>query len=80
MPKFPGGQSNRSTAMQQQPGFKQTATLETRLEAEAERLRVRAVEMSPGHERDIVLRKLREIEMTCGLTGWINSPGLQPPS
>jgi hypothetical protein len=41
----------------------------------AGRLRARAVEMPPGHERDIVLRKLREMEMACGLSGWINSRG-----
>jgi hypothetical protein len=67
-------------AMQRRDRSKQAATLETRLEEEASRLRARAVEMPPGHEREIVLRKLREIEMTCGLTDWINSPGLQPPS
>ena len=60
--------------------FKQTATLETRLEGEASRLRARTVEMPPGHERDIMLRMLCEIEMTCGVVDWINSPGLRPPS
>jgi hypothetical protein len=67
-------------AMQQRRRFKQTAALETRLEEEASRLRAQAVEMPPGHEREIVLQKLRKIQMTCGLTDWINSPGLQPPS
>ena len=66
--------------MQTRHHFKQTVTLETRSEEEASRLRARAVEMPSGREREIVLQKLREIEMTCGLTDWINSPGLLPPS
>ena len=66
--------------MQQRRCFEQATTFETPLEEEACRLRARAVAMPPGHEREIVLRMLREIEMTCGLTNWINSPGLQPPS
>jgi len=60
--------------------FRTSYDLETPLEEEASRRRARAVGMPPGHEREIVLRMLREIEMTCGLTNWINSPGLQPPS
>jgi hypothetical protein len=68
-------------AMQRRVRFKQqTVTLETRLQEETSRLRARAVDMPPGHEREIVLRKLREVEMACNLTGWINSPGLHPPS
>jgi len=59
-------------AMQQRRCFEQATTFETPLEEEASRLRARAVGMPPGHEREIVLRMLREIEMTCGLTNWIN--------
>lgn len=66
--------------MQRRRRIKQTATLQTRLKGEASRLCARAVEMPPGHEREIVLRMLREIEMTCGVIDWINSPGLRPPS
>jgi hypothetical protein len=64
----------------QQRRFKQTAALETRLEEEASPLRARAVEMPPGHEREIVVQQLCKIQMTSGLTDWTNSPGLQPPS
>jgi hypothetical protein len=42
--------------------------------------RARAVEMPPGHEREIVLQQLCKIQMTSGLADWTNSPGLQPPS
>jgi hypothetical protein len=41
--------------MQRRPPFKQTVTIETRLEEETLRLQARAVEMPPGHEREIVL-------------------------
>jgi hypothetical protein len=49
--------------MQQRRCFEQATTFETPLEEEASRLRARAVGMPPGHEREIVLRMLREIEI-----------------
>jgi hypothetical protein len=66
-------------AMEWRRRLRQTVTLEI-LEQAASRLRAQVVKMPPGYEREIVLPKLHEIEMTCGLTNWINSPGLQPPS
>ena len=63
--------------MERRRRLRQTVTLEI-LERAASRLQ--AVKMPPGYGREIVLRKLREVEMACGLTDWINSPGLQPPS
>jgi hypothetical protein len=49
-------------------------------ELSAERLLARAEKLPPGRELESVLRKIREIEMTCGMIEWINSPGLRPPS
>ena len=54
--------------MERRRRFRQTVTLEI-LEQAASRLRSQAVEMPPGREREIVLRKLREVEMACNLTG-----------
>jgi hypothetical protein len=51
-----------------------------RLEEEAERSREQSNMLPSGEECASILRKVREIEMTCGVVGWINSPGLQPPS
>jgi hypothetical protein len=66
--------------MQSRRRFRQAGTLEARLGEEAERLREHAKVLPPGEERASILRKVREIEMTCGMVDWINSPGLQPPS
>jgi hypothetical protein len=73
------GPSNRGMAMERRCRLRQTVTLEI-LEQAAPRLGAQAVKMPPGHEREIVLRKLREVVMACNLTGWINPPGLQPPT
>jgi hypothetical protein len=59
--------------------FKQTTSLELRLAAEAKRLREQAKKLPPGLTREGLLRKAREDEMVAQMTGWITSPGLQPP-
>jgi hypothetical protein len=51
-----------------------------RLEEEVERSREQSNMLTSGEEFASILRKVREIEMTRGMVGWINSPGLQPPS
>jgi len=59
--------------------FKQTTSLEQRLAEEAHRLREQAKTLPPGADRERLLRKAREDEMVAQMTGWITSPGLQPP-
>jgi hypothetical protein len=66
--------------MQLRPSFKQCSTLAARLQEETQRLRKQAKRLPAGNQRSSVLRKVREIEMTCRMVDWINSPGLQPPS
>lgn len=58
---------------------KQTDALETRLAAEAERLRERASSLPPGAARDEMLRKARQAETGSQMSEWLRSPGLQPP-
>jgi hypothetical protein len=53
--------------------------LEERLADEARKLRDEASLLPPGHQREGLLRRARESEWTSQLTGWLNSPGLQPP-
>ncbi|MCP3398932.1 MULTISPECIES: hypothetical protein [unclassified Bradyrhizobium] len=60
--------------------FKQTDDLETRLAAEATRLRQEAKEISPGVERENLLRKARQCETGSHMSEWLRSPGLQPPN
>ena len=59
--------------------IEQTQSLEARLSEEAKRLREKAKKLPPGPEQTSLLRKARETEMVAGMTGWITSPGLQPP-
>ncbi|WP_342740613.1 hypothetical protein [Bradyrhizobium sp. B117] len=58
---------------------KQTDLLETRLAAEAERLREKARSLPPGAARDEMLRKARQAETGSQMSEWLRSPGLQPP-
>jgi hypothetical protein len=58
---------------------KHTDPLETRLAAEAERLRDEAKALPPGAARDEMLRKARQAETGSQMSEWLRSPGLQPP-
>jgi hypothetical protein len=60
--------------------FKQIESLEARLAEEARRLREQAKKLPPGPEQADLLRKARENEMVAQMSGWIASPGLQPPN
>ncbi|QHO75995.1 hypothetical protein ACH79_28680 [Bradyrhizobium sp. CCBAU 051011] len=60
--------------------FKQTQTLEDRLEAEAARLRAQAKLIPPGVERQRILRKARQAIIASRMSEWLTSPGLQSPT
>jgi hypothetical protein len=59
--------------------IKQTLPLEERLDALAKSDRERADALPPCRERDDLLLRARRAETASQLTGWLNSPGLQPP-
>jgi hypothetical protein len=59
--------------------FKQTETLEQRLSKEAEQLRKEAQGTPPGIDRDRLIRRARLAETASHMSGWLSSPGLQPP-
>ena len=59
--------------------FKQTQPLEIRLADEAKRLRAEAKLLPPGAVRETLLRKARQAETGSHMSGWLSSPGLQPP-
>lgn len=59
--------------------FKQTSSLEERLTEQVQRLREEAKSLPPGLERERIIRKARQAETGAHITGWLNSPGLQPP-
>jgi hypothetical protein len=72
--KGPGLRRRSVYAMQIRRRFKQGTTLETRLEAEAERLRMQAEQLPPGDRRESALREVREIEVTLEM---VDSPALR---
>jgi hypothetical protein len=60
--------------------FKDIEPLEKHLAEEAERLRSEANLLSPGPQRDQLLRKARQAETGSRITDWLTSPGLRPPN
>ena len=65
--------------MQQRRHFQQARSLEERLAEEADRLRQQAELLRPGAVRDATLRRARQAETGSHMSGWLRSPGLQPP-
>ena len=50
-----------------------------RLEREANRLKACLKEKLPPNEREVLLRRLSQIETAAQIEEWLRSPGLQPP-
>jgi hypothetical protein len=65
--------------MQKRRRFKQTTSLSDRLASFAKSARERAAQLTPGIERDDLLRKARQADTASDLDEWVSSPGLQPP-
>lgn len=59
--------------------FKQTTTLDHRIEEQAKRLREEARGTPPGIERDRLIRRARQAEVAAHMSEWLSSAGLQPP-
>ena len=59
--------------------FKQTTTLAERLTQQADRLRERAVSLSPGSEQTLLWRKVRQAETALRIDAWLGAPGDHPP-
>jgi hypothetical protein len=70
--------SNGAAPMQRRR-FKHILSFPDRLAQEADRLREEAEMMPPGHDRDMLLRKIRQAETARHIDEWVSSPGLQPP-
>ena len=49
------------------------------LQAERARLEAAFENIEPGPQRDLLERKLRQIETAYHIHEWLSSPGLQPP-
>lgn len=53
---------------------KQTQSLQQRLATFAENARERARNLPPGKEREMLLRRAKQNEMTSNLTDWLSAP------
>ncbi|MGX1317126.1 hypothetical protein AB7M17_000579 [Bradyrhizobium sp. USDA 377] len=49
------------------------------LNAERARIIAELENTQPGPQRDLLERKLRQLETASNLDKWLTSPGLQPP-
>jgi len=66
--------------MQQPRSFKEIDPLGKHLSEEAKRLRKEARGTPPGVEREKLLRRARQVDRASHIAGWLNSPGLKPPT
>lgn len=55
------------------------ATFHVQMSPDAKELEEQAWCMPPGRERDALLRKARQMNVSEHLMDWLTSPGLQPP-
>jgi hypothetical protein len=60
--------------------FKQSSTLEYRLEEEAICLRKQAEGMPQSIRRDELLRKASQIDVAARVKKWLTSPGMRAPT
>jgi hypothetical protein len=65
--------------MFKQRRFKQQLTLHNRLSAWVKQVQDQAAKRPPGRERDALLKKARQADVTNHLHDWVKSSGLQPP-
>jgi hypothetical protein len=57
--------------------LRQTTSLKDRLTAWAKEIREQANQLSPGPERDRLLKKASQADTASQLDEWVDSPGLQ---
>jgi hypothetical protein len=60
--------------------IKHEASFEERLAEHARRLKEQAKALPPGKERDGLMRRARQAEVTAHLNQWLSSPGLASPT
>lgn len=65
--------------MKKRRRFKQTETLQDRLNKFAANSREQASTMPAGAERDQLVKKARQADTAAHLEEWMTSPGLQSP-
>lgn len=64
---------------QQRRSKQHLQTFEELLADEAIRYKEAAEALPEGTARDLLLRRVRQAETACHMSGWVRSPDLQPP-
>jgi hypothetical protein len=59
--------------------IKHQTSFEERLAEQARKLREQAKTLSPGKERDALMRRARHAEIASHINEWLTSPGLASP-
>jgi hypothetical protein len=54
-------------------------TFEDQVAAEKSRLEEQAALLPHGPEKDVLLRKIRQLDTATHMSDWLRSPGLQSP-
>lgn len=54
-------------------------TFEEKTAAEKAKLEAQVAKLKPGPRRDVLLRKIRQLDIAAHMSEWLSSPGLQPP-
>lgn len=72
-----GAVSREESAMQRQRSM--PATFDNKIAAEKTRLEAQAAKLRHGPEKEMLLRKLRQLETASHMSEWLKSPGLAPP-
>jgi hypothetical protein len=73
----PVSQENAMTLRRRR--FKQTTSLADRLAHFSNEVREEASRLSPGPEREAIMKKLNQADAAAELDRWANSAELQPP-
>jgi hypothetical protein len=54
-------------------------TFEENIAAEKAKLEAQVAKLTPGPQKDALLRKIRQLDTAAHMSEWLSSPGLQPP-
>jgi hypothetical protein len=52
---------------------------EENIAAEKAKLEAQVAKLKPGPQREVLLRKIRQLDTASHINEWLSSPGLRPP-
>src|ERR1700689_1418493 len=79
LPAFAEGMEQAMLTQRYFKHIRHAKTFEELSAEEAQRFRAAAQELPQGMPRELLLRRARQAETACHMSGWLRSPGLQSP-